>query len=330
VKKMIAEWAKKIGFEGSYAEQKGEWKPWGWWLANTIVFDKVREALGLTRCRLMYSAAAPISKDTLDYFNCLYIPIHEIYGMSECSGPHTVGKPHLWSTGSCGPAITGSETKLADPDADGNGEICMRGRHVFMGYLKNEKATAETIDQDGFLHSGDIGKLDDRGLLKITGRIKELIITAGGENIPPVLIEIEIKRELPEISNVMVVGDRRKFLCCIVSLKAKPIRDPQQGEYPFTDELIDDVQDKFKAIGAPVTTVTEAMKNEKVIAYLMAGLKRANNKASSQAQYVQKAEIIQRDFTLEGGELTATLKLRRKIVEQKYIKEIEAMYEGVA
>jgi len=211
VKRSLADWAKDVGLKTGYANQKNESGPWGFWIANHVVFKKIREALGFDRLRLAGTAAAPISKETLEYFLSINIPIFEIYGMSESSGPETLCVPESLRTGSCGQVFPGAEIKLDQPNKDGNGEICFRGRHVFMGYMRDAKSTAEAIDDDGWLHSGDIGALDADGFLHITGRIKELIITAGGENIPPVLIEDEIKKELCKvISNVMVIGDRKK------------------------------------------------------------------------------------------------------------------------
>lgn len=119
------------------------------------------------------------------------------------------------------------ETKLDNKDKDGNGEICMKGRHVFMGYLYNPDATANTIDGEGYLHSGDLGKVDSDGFLKITGRIKELIITAGGENIPPVLLEDGIKAECAAISNAVVLGDKQKYLAALLTLKSEPDKEGQ-------------------------------------------------------------------------------------------------------
>ena len=120
---------------------------------------------------------------------------------------------------STGGAVQGTEMKIDNPDKEGNGEICYRGRHVFMGYFKDEQATRAAIDKDGFLHSGDVGKIDKHGNLTITGRIKELIITAGGENVAPVLIEDEVKRNLKFISNCMVIGDKKKYLAILLTLK---------------------------------------------------------------------------------------------------------------
>jgi len=331
IKKTIAEWAKAKGLEGSYAEQRGEDKPWGFFFANKLVFEKVKEALGLDRVRFCATAAAPIARETLDYFMSLYIPIYEIYGMSECSGPQTVNVPGKHKTGTAGPALPGCEMKIQDPDAQGNGEIVYRGRHIFMGYMKNDKATAETIDEEGFLHSGDIGKVDGDGFLAITGRIKELIITAGGENIPPVLIEDEIKKELQDvISNVMVIGDRRKFLTCTITLKAVPKKDPNANEYPFTDDLAPSCKSVFSAQGSGAATVQQAASDEAVKKYIHQGIEKANQKAASNAQRIGKFIILPQDFTIEGNELTPTMKLKRRIVVEKYSADIEKMYEEAA
>jgi long-subunit acyl-CoA synthetase (AMP-forming) len=179
--KKIAEWARKQGLAGGYAEQDGEPKPFLYGLADKLVFSKVREKLGFDRCRLFVSTAAPISMNTLEFFLSLGIPITEIYGMSECTGPGTVSmpQPFKYRTGWAGPAVPGTSIKIAE-----DGEVYMKGRHIFKGYFKNDVATAETVDQGGWLHTGDVGKMDDMGFLKITDRKKELIITAGGEKHP--------------------------------------------------------------------------------------------------------------------------------------------------
>jgi long-chain-fatty-acid--CoA ligase ACSBG len=195
--------------------------------------------------------------------------------------------------------------------------------------MHNDKATAEAIDDEGWLHSGDVGVLDKDEFLYITGRIKELIITAGGENIPPVLIEDEIKKELQDVlANVMVVGDRKKFLSAVFTLKQAPKNDAAQGEFPFTNELAPDTKKAFAKAGIEgVNTVEEAIKNEGVHKFLQAGLDRANKKAISNAQRVQKFWLAPQDFTVEGNELTPTLKLKRRVVYDKYKEEIEKMYD---
>jgi len=218
--------------------------------------------------------------------------------------------------------------KILDPDKDGNGEIVYRGRHIFLGYLGNDKETAEPIDEDGWLHSGDVGRIDKDGFLSITGRIKELIITAGGENIPPVLIEDEVKSELNDvISNVMVIGDRRKFLTAVVTLKTTNKPDSTPGEYPFTNVLAQSAINVFSAAGSKATTVEEAASDPKVREVIENGIKKANKKATSNAQTIQKFDIIKEDFTIEGNELTPTMKLKRRIVVEKYKDLIEKMYD---
>lgn len=220
VKKSIATWAKSVGIETNNRKQRQDFsKPFGYSIANAVVFKKIRGVLGLDRCELFLSGAAPIAPDIVQYFHSLDIPLTEIYGMSESTGPHTIGMEKAFKIGSAGRTVPGCYTKLDKPDKDGNGEVCMGGRHVSMGYLRMEDKTHEAIDDEGWLHSGDIGRLDSDGFLFITGRIKELIITAGGENVAPVLLEDNLKAELPCLSNSMVIGDKRKFLSVLLTLK---------------------------------------------------------------------------------------------------------------
>lgn len=166
----------------------------------------------------MYGAA-PLKQATVDYFASLDMILFNFYGLSETTGAATMMTTKRMTLNGTGYTSVGTEIKIYNPDENGIGEICMRGRLVMNGYLKNEAATKEVIDNHGFFHSGDLGKFDDKGFLKITGRIKELIITAGGENIAPVNIEDTIKVECPVISNVMIVGENKKFLAAIVTLK---------------------------------------------------------------------------------------------------------------
>jgi len=142
------------------------------------------------------------------YFASLDIPLFNVYGMSETTGAVTVSTKNDFDFNTCGRAMPGTEVVIANPDENGEGEILMRGRNIMMGYLKNEKATRETIDENGFVKSGDKGKIDSKGFLRITGRIKELIITAGGENIAPVPIEDSFKLQCPPCSNIMMVGEQ--------------------------------------------------------------------------------------------------------------------------
>merc|ERR1719399_398459 len=165
-------------------------------------------------------------------------------------------------TGSTGRCLPGAEMKIFEPVNEGNGEICFRGRHVFMGYLFNEAKTKEAIDEDGWLHSGDVGKVDAEGYLRITGRIKELLITAGGQNVAPVPIEDAMKEEIPILGNAMVIGDQKKFLSMLVTLQ--PVVDPETAipQKDLTPECIAILQ----SIGSDAKTVEEAAKDEKIIA----------------------------------------------------------------
>jgi long-chain-fatty-acid--CoA ligase ACSBG len=175
----------------------------------------------------------------------------------------------------------------------------MRGRHVFMGYLYNPEATMKTIDANGWLHSGDLGRLDEEGFLSITGRIKELIITAGGENVPPVLIESAIKAAIPAASNVIVIGDKRKFLSALITLKS----DVDAKGNP-TNDLVGETLAMVKACNSDATTVAEAVLCPHVQQVIQAGIDKVNAEATSRAQRIRKWVAIKGDFTLNGGEVS--------------------------
>jgi long-chain-fatty-acid--CoA ligase ACSBG len=278
---------------------------------------RVKEALGLDQCIANFSGAAPISREVVEYFGSLDLPVYEFFGQSECSGPQTCSMQGNWKIGTCGRTIDGVETKVVP----GTGELIFGGRNVMMGYLNGEQQTKDAIDEEGWLHSGDCGNIDEDGFMSITGRIKELIITAGGENVPPVIIEDTIKEELPLLSNVMVVGDRRKFLAAVFTLRVTVDKDGQP-----TDTLDEKALSVMKEIGSSATTVKEARADEKVKTYLDAGLKRANGRATSRAQNVGKYVVLDHDFSIDSNELTPTLKLKRKVVHEKYESVIEDLY----
>ena len=225
LKQRVADWAKRVGAEGTTALMAGNSVPWGWTLANGVIFSAIRKALGFDRCRGFFSGAAPLSVATAQYFASLGMQICETFGMSECTGPHSSNRalPGLTKFGTCGIPITETETRIDRPDAKGEGEVCMRGRHVFMGYLHNPAATQSTIDSAGWLHSGDLGIIDKDGFLSITGRIKDIIITAGGENVAPTVVERLILDACPALSNAMIVGDRRRFLSALFTLKVRGV-----------------------------------------------------------------------------------------------------------
>lgn len=326
VKKSIATWAKQVGTETNTRREKQNFdKPMGYSVANTIVFNKIKGVLGLDRCNTFLSGAAPIAPDIVRYFHSLDIPLTDIYGMSESTGPHSVGVPKAFKYGSAGRTINGCYTKIYNPDADGNGEICMGGRHVSMGYLRMDDKTHEAIDDEGWLHSGDIGKTDSDGFLFITGRIKELIITAGGENIPPVLIEDSLKENLCCISNAMLIGDQRKFLSILLTLKVNVDLDTGEPK----DSLIPTCVDWCRSVGSSANTVYDIINgpDPNIMRAIQEGIDITNKKATSNAQRIQKWTIIPRDFSVPGGELTPTMKLKRPVVAKKYTQTIERFYE---
>ncbi|MDA3898035.1 MAG: AMP-binding protein [Desulfobacteraceae bacterium] len=304
LKKKIAAWARGKGLAGGYAHQKGEPMPFLYGLADKLVFSKVREKLGLDRCRFFVSTAAPIAMDTLEFFLSLGFPMTEVYGMSECTGPGTASlpEPFKYETGWAGPAVPGTEMKIAE-----DGEVLMRGRHIFKGYFKNEAATKESIDANGWLHSGDVGIIDDRGFLKITDRKKELIITAGGENISPQVLEGKLKA-IPVLSQAVVIGDKRKYMTALFTL------DPEKIEQVAADEA-----------GSPAKNSAAASKCKKFNAFIQGKVDEIN-KTLARVQTIKKFVILPQELSIEGEELTPTMKLKRRIVNEKYAKEIESMY----
>lgn len=321
-KKTISSWAQSVGYEGSRSILEDRPKPWGWWFANKLLFSKVKGELGLDRCRINLTSAAPISFEVLEFFMTLDIPLYELYGMSECTGPQTISFHGQHRVGSPGKAMPGTEMKLENPDATGCGEICYRGRHIFMGYLGDEAKSREAIDDQGWLHSGDIGKIDVDGYLSITGRIKELLITAGGENIAPVIIEQCMKETMPIISTCMVIGDRKKFLTMFVTLKCKL----DEMGIP-TDDLDLQALAICQEIGCNATTVSEAMHDPAIDNHIKQGMTIANEKAASRAAKVQKFAILPRDFSINTEELTPTMKLKRSVVLAKYTHIVDKLYE---
>eukprot|EP00118_Oscarella_pearsei_P020248 m.218798 g.218798 ORF g.218798 m.218798 type:complete len:716 (+) comp39907_c0_seq2:52-2199(+) len=322
----LVNWSRRKALEGNMSKEKHGSTPFGFWLANDVILKKVREEFGLDRCMYCFTGAAPISRETTEFFMSVGLPLLDIYGMSESSGPGTISGVERKKFGSCGLPFNGCEMKLDNQDDEGNGEICFKGRHVFMGYLGMEEKTKESMDESGWLHTGDIGRKDEDGYYFITGRLKEILVTSGGENIPPVLIEEAIKAELPIISNVMVIGDKRKFLSCILTLKV--IIDFDTGEP--TDNLAQLALNQCEAVGSTAKTVSDVLNGEgdrKVLEMIEQGVQRANQKAISNAQKVQKWTILARDFSIPGGELGPTLKLKRKVVIEKYLETIDRMYD---
>lgn len=319
IKKRIATYAKGKAAQKTAMAQYGKsgGVPCGFGIANALVLSRIKEALGLDQCIASFSGAAPISREVVEYFGSLDIPLYEFFGQSEATGPQTVSMGSMWKIATCGVSIDGSDTKII-PETS---ELIFSGRNIMMGYLKGEQQTKETIDSDGYLHSGDCGKLDEDGFMSITGRIKEIIVTAGGENVPPILLEDNLKEEIQMLSNAMVIGDRRKFLTVLLTLRVTA-----DAEGIPTDQLDPKALAICSEIGSSAKTVAEAKECPKVKEYLEKGVKRANARATSRAQNIGKYKILDVDFSIHGGELTPTLKLKRKIVMEKYEAVVEELY----
>lgn len=200
------------------------------------------------------------------------------------------------------------------------GEICTSGRHRFIGYFKDDEATRKTIDQNGLVHSGDLGHLDNEGFLYITGRIKELIVTSGGENIPFLMIEEALKQACPILSNVVIIGDQRRFIAGLFTLKCCVV------DLTPTNRLTDNVINELKQVGVSASTVEEVLNEAKVRKYVQMAVDEVNKKCTSNAQTIRKWKILPSDFSIAGGELTPTLKLKRKVIEAKYARELEEFY----
>jgi long-chain-fatty-acid--CoA ligase ACSBG len=188
-------------------------------VANALILSKIKYAIGLDQAFLFSFGAAPMKKSTILYFASLDIPLMNMYGMSETTGAATMMSEDNYRQDTAGFALHGTWLKIHNPDENGEGEIIMRGRNTMMGYYKNEQATKDTIDENGFVRSGDRGKLEPDGHLIITGRIKELIIGAGGENIAPIPIEDRFKVICVICSNIMVVGEMQRFMAALITFK---------------------------------------------------------------------------------------------------------------
>lgn len=353
LKQSIAAWAKDLGLRAAKARLMGGdgSTPTGYTLADMIVLSKVKAALGLDQMKFAATGAAPIRVDTLEYFGSLGLDIHELYGMSESHGCSTISTPACHAWGSCGFQIAGLEVKVFKVDDKSNsktecppapsldtidekyqGEICFRGRSIMMGYMAQpdfgeahikeiEKKTAEAIDSEGWMHSGDKGIVTEQGMVKITGRFKELIIGDGGENIAPVPIEDQVKAACDGINEVMMIGDKRKYNVALITLKAVGAN----GEIPGTDDL----DAGAKRVNPEVTKISQALDDKVWIDTVTKAVKAANDNGKccpNNAFKIQKFMILPSNFSEEHGFLTPTKKLKRPIVEKAFNKQVEQMY----
>ena len=297
----IVAWARGVGLRTGDAYQSGRRRPWSYPLADRLVFSKVRSRLGLDRARLIAVSSAPIAIETLEFFQSLGIPIMEAYGMSECSGPATMSLPERYRLGAAGYAIPGTELAIAE-----DGEVVIRGPHVFKGYYKDDAATREALDAAGFLHSGDVGEIDRGGYLRITDRKKELIITAGGKNIAPQHLEGQLK-QIAAVSQAVAIGDRRPYVVALLTLD--PARLAAEAEKAKSD----------------ARTVEEAAACKRFRAQLERQVEAVNTRLA-RYETIKKFAILPRELSVEAGELTPTLKLKRRVIFERYRETIEALY----
>jgi len=270
-----------------------------WNFLDEVAFSTVRELVGLDQVELAITGAAPIPADLLSWFRAIGVPLAEIYGMSETSGPMTFTPDHV-KAGTVGPAIVGVEVRLGD-----DGEIVCRGGNVFVGYLDNPEATAEVL-ADGWLHSGDIGEIDDDGYVRIVDRKKELIITAGGKNLSPANLEAALKM-VPLIGQACVIGDDRPFVSALVVL------DPDVAPGWATRNGIADTA--LAALAEHPEVVAEV---ERGVAEVMADF---NN-----AERVKKVKVLGEEWLADSDLLTPTSKLKRRGVHSRFAAEIESLY----
>jgi len=271
-------------------------------LAQLLVLHNTKRLLGLSRARLIGSGAAPISQEIMRWYVALGIPIFEIYGQTECSGIATFYKPEEFALGTVGKPLSGTEIRLSPEQ-----EIVVRGPHVFQGYLNKPERSAEAV-RDGWLHTGDIGAFTPEGRLRITDRKSDIIITSGGKNITPSEIENRLKFS-PYVTDAIVIGDRRNFLTALVMIDQENVtKYAQTQRIPFTD----------------YASLTRAP----AIKELVWGEVEKVNKLLANVERIRKIHLLDILLTAEDEEMTPTLKLRRKFVNEKYKKEIEAMYGG--
>ena len=228
----------------------------------------------------------------------------EGYGLTETSAAAMVNRPNRNKIGTVGLPIPGTTVRIAD-----DGEILIGGPIVFRGYWRNEEATAEALDADGWLHTGDIGALDDEGFLSVTGRKKELIVTAGGKNIAPAVLEDRLRAH-PLVSQCMVVGDNRPFVGCLITLDTEALEFWKQQHGKAADATPADLADDPDLIAELQAAVDDA------------------NKAVSRAESIRKFRILGTDFTEASGHLTPSLKVKRSVVAKDYAREIELLYAG--
>lgn len=270
-------------------------------LAYWLVFRNIRRMLGLDRCRIALTGAAPIAPDLIRWYLALGLDMREVYGQTENCGVATLMPKQRIKLGSVGTAVPWGEVMICP-----KGEILIRGEFLFMGYLNQPEKTAETIDTKGWLHTGDVGAIDNEGFVKITDRMKDIIITSGGKNITPSEIENQLKFS-PYISDSVVIGDKRPYLTCLVMIDQENVEKfAQDHDIPFTNYA--------SLCRAPAVQDLIWREIEAV------------NANFARVETIKRFTLIERQLTPEDEELTPTMKLKRSFVNRRYASEIDAMY----
>ena len=306
-KKVVSREAKKAGLKFNTNGQKEGWYK----LFQKIYFSKVKALLGLDECTHFFTGAAPIEKKTMDYFLSLDIRLLELYGMSETSGLHTSQTSELFKPKSTGctpaPCVKSKLVESADDDVTNSKELWVWGRNIMMGYAHREDATRKDMTEDGWLKTGDLVEIDIDGFHFIVGREKDLIITAGGENIAPQPIHDKVKEKLPVISQVLLLGDKRKFVSTFLTLAV----DVNPDTLEPTSKLSIAARDWCRSVGSQASTVEDVLKgpDTNVMRAIQAGIDAANREGVSNAQRIQKWMVLPRDFSLPGGEMGPTMKV---------------------
>src|SRR6478672_11094719 len=298
-----------IGNRMTEYKLQGDTPPLSLRLANRaaywLVFRNIRRMLGLDRCRLAFTGAAPIAPDLIRWYLALGIDMREVYGQTENCGVATVMPPDRVKLGSVGKAAPWGEVAISP-----QGEILIKGDYLFMGYLNQPEKTAETIDAKGWLHTGDVGAIDNEGFVKITDRMKDIIITSGGKNITPSEIENQLKFS-PYISDAVVIGDKRPYLTCLVMI------DQENVEKFAQDRAV------------PFTNYASLCRAQQVQDLIWGEIEKVNADFA-RVETIKRFYLIEQQLTPEDDELTPTMKLKRKFVNEKYQKEIEVMYRSAS
>lgn len=270
-------------------------------LAYQVAFRNIRRMIGLDRCRIAFTGAAPIAPELIRWYLALGIDMHEVYGQTENCGVATMMPAERIKLGSVGKAVSWGEVALS-----GDGEILIKGDFLFMGYLNQPEKTAETVDARGWLHTGDVGTIDNEGFVRITDRMKDIIITSGGKNITPSEIENQLKFS-PYISDAVVIGDKRPYLTCLVMIDQENVEKfAQDHDIPFTN----------------YASLCRAVEIQDLI---WREIERVNANFA-RVESIKRFYLIERQLTPEDEELTPTMKLKRGFVNKRYAAEIDAMY----